>query len=119
MKTNFNIIIIISVVLALLFFSFLLQKNAESKAKEYFEIFNAAHLDNRIEEVDIAYKGVRIKLDDNREFIFFPYTDKTLNKANIFVYTAKKGDRIIKKAYADTIYLEKDNERLAYKFQKF
>lgn len=119
MKANSNVLRIFYSILILLFFAFLLQKQAKNKGKKYFEIFNSAYIDNRIEEVDIAYKGVRIRLDDDRCFIFYPYTDKFLNNGNIFVYTAKKGDRIIKEAYGDTIYLEKNTERLAYKFQKF
>lgn len=96
-----------------------IQYQAINKGKKHFEVFNAADIDNYIESVRIAYKGTEIKLDDGREFIFYPITDNNLNSGNIFNYTAEKGDKIVKKPYGNIVYLLKNNEKLAYKFQKF
>lgn len=91
----------------------------DQRANKHFESFYSAEIDSRIEAVGIAYKGTRMKLTDGREFVFYPFTDNRLNEGNIFNYTAEKEDRVVKKAYSDTLYLFKNDKKLAYIFKKF
>lgn len=96
-----------------------MQNRAKNQGVKHFEAFNAAEIDNRIESVRIAYKGTGMKLDDGREFVFFPLSDERLNESRIFNYSAEKGDRVEKKAFSDTLYLYQDGRRLKYTFTKF
>lgn len=91
----------------------------DQRANSHFEAFYSAEIDSQIESVRIAYKGTGMKLSDGREFVFYPFTDQDLNEGNIFNYTAKNGDKVIKKAYSDTLYLTKNDKKLAYTFKKF
>ena len=91
----------------------------DQRANTHFEAFYSAEIDSKIESVRIAYKGTGMKLSDGREFIFYPFTDENLNEGNIFNYTAENGDRVLKEAYSDTLYLVKENKKLAYTFKKF
>lgn len=90
----------------------------DQRANRHFEAFYLAEIDSQIESVRIAYKG-GMRLTDGREFVFYPFTDENLNEGNIFNYTAEKGDRVLKKAHADTLFLIKGREKLAYTFKKF
>lgn len=91
----------------------------DQRANSHFEAFYSAEIDSQIESVRIAYKGTGMKLSDGREFVFYPFTDQDLNEGNIFNYTAENGDKVIKKAYSDTLYLTKNDKKLAYTFKKF
>ena len=91
----------------------------DQRANIHFETFCSAEIDSQIESVRIAYKGTGMKLSDGREFVFYPYTDQNLNEGNIFNYTAEKEDKVVKKAYSDTLYLIKNDKKLAYTFKKF
>ncbi len=95
-----------------------MQIQTKNKGKKHFEVFNAAEIDNRIQSVRIAYKGTGLKLDDGREFVFYPLTDKKLNEGSIFVYTAESGDRVKKRAFSDTLYLYKGSKILKFNFIK-
>lgn len=96
-----------------------MQKQSRERGKSHFKAFYSAEIDSQIESVRIAYKGTGMKLSDGREFVFYPYTDKVLNAGNIFNQTAKNGDLVLKTAHSDTLYLIKENVKLAYTFQKF
>lgn len=96
-----------------------MQKQSRERGKSHFEAFYSAEIDSQIESVRIAYKGTGMKLVDGRTFVFYPFTDKNLNKGNIFNHTAEKGDLVLKDANSDTLYLIKRNKRLAYTFQRF
>lgn len=91
----------------------------DRRANKHFELFYSAEIDSQIESVRIAYKGTGLKLRDGREFVFYPFTDTDLNEGNIFNYTAEKEDKVVKKAYSDTLYLIKNDKKLAYTFKKF
>ena len=105
--------------LSLIGFGIWMQTNAVKKGNEHYEAFNSADIDNRIESVEIAFKGSSMKLNDGRHFVFYPYTDSRLNDQRIFNRTAEKGDRVKKRAFSDTLYLYKGNEVLAYTFKEF
>lgn len=89
------------------------------KANKHFEAFYSADIDSQIESVRIASKGTGMKLSDGRGFVFYPFTDQDLNEGSIFNYTTEKEDRVIKNAYSDTLYLIKNDKKLAYTFKKF
>ncbi len=95
-----------------------MQIKASKRHKNHFESFYSAEINSFINEVRIANHGVYLELSDGRKFIFYPYTNKVLNNNKIFNYTAQKGDKVVKRAYGDTLYLIKNNVELAYEFQK-
>jgi len=95
------------------------QIKSKERGKKHFEVFYSAEINSQIETVRIAYKGSGIKLTDDREFVFYPLTDKNFNNGRIFNQTAEKGDKIIKRAYEDTLYLHTQDGVLKYAFQKF
>ena len=103
----------------LICFGIWMQTNAINEGKKHFESFNSADIDNRIESVRIAHKGTGMKLDDGRDFVFYPYTDKGLNDGSKFNHTTESGDRVEKKAFSDTLYLYKGDKILTYTFTKF
>jgi hypothetical protein len=74
-----------------------MQIQGKERGRRYFETFYSAEIDSQIESVRIAYKGTGIKLTDGREFVFYPFTDNSLNEGNILNYTAEKEDRVVKK----------------------
>jgi len=106
---------IICIVLALF-----IQPKSKRRSQQNYETFYTASITGKVDSVRIAYRGVGLRLFDGKEYYFFPRTDRLLNNGNIFVYTAEKGDSIIKPAYGDTIYLKKTSgEVLRYTFIHF
>lgn len=94
-------------------------KNSQ-RGKEKFKNFNEANINGKLNEVKIGYKGsVFTLINDSTEYVFYPYTNQSINKAQIFNYIARKGDSIIKPAYSDTLKLIKSDEVLKYTFKKF
>ena len=100
-------------------FGALMQFQARERGREFFKAFNSAEIETDIESVKVAYKGTEVKLVDGRVFVFFPITDKELNNGKKFNYTAEQGDRVIKKAQSDTLYLITKEGELKYTFQRF
>lgn len=96
-----------------------MQMQGKERGRRHFETFYSAEIDSQIESVRIAYKGTGMKLSDGREFVFYPFTDQGFNEGNIFNNTAEKEDKVGKKAYSDTLYLIKNDKKLAYTFKKF
>lgn len=93
---------------------------ARERGKEYFKQFNEAKIDNVL-KVDsyIFAKGSGIKLENGLEYVFYPYTNRKLNEGKNFNRVAKKGDKIFKEPYSDTLFLFKKNKILKYTFIKF
>jgi len=50
-----------------------------------FSKFNAAEINNKVESIDTVSKRTGVKLDDGRQFVFYPFTDKSLNEGAIFI----------------------------------
>lgn len=96
-----------------------MQTKSKERGKRNFKDFYSTEINSQIESVGIKNKGSGIKLSNGQEFVFYPFTDDNLNGGNLFNYTAEKGDKIIKHAYSDTLYLIQDDRKLAYTFKKF
>lgn len=89
----------------------------DNKEKNYYNQFNKSNLDNSILSVDEYARGVKLHFE-NTEVVFYPITND-LNDNKIFLYTAQKGDKVLKKPYKDTLILEKkDGIILKYTFTK-
>ncbi|WP_312298287.1 hypothetical protein [Chryseobacterium sp.] len=89
----------------------------ENKGKEYYNQFNKSSINSTILDLNEYARGVKLHLD-NGEVIFYPITSE-LNENNIFIATAKKGDKVVKKPFQDTITLVRQNGvMLKYTFQK-
>lgn len=92
-----------------------LERNFENN----FKAFNKNNLEGVLTHVDIRYKGVGFKVDNNiHTYIFYPITDEKLNDGRIFNYFAEPGDSIYKPAYSDTLFLFKNGKAYRYTFQK-
>lgn len=105
---------------SILFFLIVWMQIRSSRVGQYhFDEFNSSNIDSEIKSVRIAYKGTGIRLIDGREFVFYPFTDNSLNNGSKFLYTAEKGDHIYKLAFSDTLYLVKRKMKFAYTFKKF
>ncbi|WBL42315.1 hypothetical protein PBT90_16385 [Algoriphagus halophytocola] len=113
------LIVGIFIIIILLPIGIWMQIKAKDRGLRHFETFYSAEIDSRIESIRIAFKGTGMKLSDGREFVFYPITDQVLNDGSIFNYTAEKKNRVIKKPYSDTMYLIKNDQKLAYTFKKF
>ena len=86
--------------------------------KTFFRDFDTANMDGVILQIERGYNGTLFQLDnDSKKYVFYPYLDKKLNESNNFLYTAEKGDSIIKPAYSDTLKLIKGNKVLKYEFK--
>jgi len=89
----------------------------EKQYVKNFEKFNQNNLNDTIINSDIRAKGVGLILERDT-LIFYPKTSN-LNDNNIFNYTAKKGDIVIKKPFQDTLTLKtKDGSIYKYTFMK-
>lgn len=107
-------------IIGIILIVFLLAYNqyiAREKGKKNFKIFDKAKIESTL-KIDsyIISKGSGIKLEDGSEYVFYPHTDRILNKNKIFNYEAKKGDKIIKEEYSDTLLLIKQGKVLKYTF---
>lgn len=109
----------LALLVILLFLAVFMQFRARLKGKEFFDDFNNADIDNQIEFLRVAYKGTQVRLIDGREFVFYPITDDKLNDSKIFIYNAQRGDKVIKKAFSDTLYLQTKEGVYLYTFKKF
>lgn len=95
------------------------QVKMKRTAATLFKEFNAATIDGTLEEVGYFSKSTAITFDDGKVYVFLPYTNTLLNKNKVFEQTAKKGDRVIKPAFSDTLYLySASNQKLKYTFAK-
>lgn len=87
---------------------------------KYYSTFNETDIIGKIQEVGIRHHGAFFKVgSNNREFVFYPYTNPILNDEQIFNYFASPGDSVFKAAYSDTLYLFKNGKEYKYTFQKF
>lgn len=88
----------------------------DKRDKKNYDDFNKSNLNDSIISLEEFARGIKIHLK-NETVIFYPLTGK-LNDNNIFSFTAKVGDRIIKKQFQDTLILQKKNG-LAFKYTFF
>lgn len=115
-----RIAIIVAAISVVVSIGIWMQVGARKKGAEHFREFNKAEIVGVIQSISIAYKGVELRVKgDSNIYIFYPYADDELNNSEIFDHTAKKGDSVIKRASADTLYLIKQDQTLKYTFSKF
>jgi hypothetical protein len=87
-------------------------------SKEYDQFFNS-NLNGIIEKVSIKYHGSSFSLKgNNKEYVFYPYTDERLNNGKVFENFANKGDSILKPSQSDTLILVKQTKVYKYTFHK-
>jgi len=80
----------------------------DNREKKYFNQFNKMSINDTILDLNEFSRGVKLHFKNN-EVGFYPLTS-TLNENNIFFFTAKKGDKILKKTFQDTLTLVKKME---------
>jgi len=83
-------------------------KYMDNREKKYFNQFNKMSINDTILDLNEFSRGVKLHFKNN-EVGFYPLTS-TLNENNIFFFTAKKGDKILKKTFQDTLTLVKKME---------
>lgn len=77
--------------------------------------FNRSNLDGVILDLKEYARGVKLQFEHDT-VVFYPQTSK-LNDNNIFIFTAKKGDKVVKKPFQDTLLLQtKNGLKLKYTF---
>lgn len=85
--------------------------------KEYYSQFNQSNLNDTIVKIGTYARGDQLQFKD-KTVIFYPLTSP-INGNNIFRFTAKKGDRVIKRPFQDTLTLKKtDGSDYKYTFMK-
>ncbi|MBB6329591.1 uncharacterized protein YpmB [Chryseobacterium sediminis] len=114
---NKKLLILITIV-AIIFFYFYYGGNyMDNRDRKNFNQFNKMSINDTILDLKEYARGVKLYFK-NGEIVFYPKTS-TLNENNIFLFTAKKGDKVLKKAFKDTLTLEKkDGVILKYTFMK-
>jgi len=108
----------IIILIAASIYLFIALKIGSKRTVNSYNHFNSSNLNGELEYVEIKYHKSAFKIlgvDD--EFCFDPITSE-LNDNKKFLYTAQKGDIIIKKAFSDTLKLKKDDKIYQYKFRK-
>ncbi len=112
-------IIFITAFLILLSVYFIYSAQSMDKRDDYnYELFNKSNLNGHVKELSSYARGIKLSVKNN-EVVFYPLTSK-LNDNNIFLFTAEKGDLIIKVPFQDTLIVKKKNGAvLRYTFLKF
>jgi hypothetical protein len=112
--------VILYIGIGILILSFLSYQSyrVRQKGKKDFEMFYTSVLDGEISSIAISVGVVYLQLDNAlTEYAFIPRTSE-LNKNQIFSHIARKGDKVIKPAYSDTLKLVKGDKVYLYTFQK-
>ncbi|PVV56430.1 hypothetical protein [Chryseobacterium sp. HMWF035] len=105
------------VIFMLFLFNYFMENRMDKIHADRFNDFNRSDLNGIILDFSTNRRDTEIKLD-NDTVNFFPVTS-SLNNNNIFGFTAKKGDSIIKNAFNDTLILKKSNGKIfKYTFLK-
>jgi len=89
------------------------------QSKKDFKDFNKAEINGKIVSIGIAHHKAIFKVNnDEQSFIFSPYVDDKLNAGKIFDLFARIGDRVIKHAGSDTLYLIRSEKVYKYTFDR-
>lgn len=89
----------------------------DERARKEYKQFKTTSINHVILDIYPYARGVKLRFD-NGEILFYPLTS-ALNENNIFIFTAQKGDRVLKKPSQDTLTLiKKDGTMLKYTFSK-
>jgi hypothetical protein len=111
--------LIVTIAAGMIMLTILGSKYQTKMGQEDFKHFNNAYIEGIIKSVYIKHHGSGFKIEsDSRDFVFYPYTDKTLNEGHIFHHFAEPRDKVIKSAFSDTLYLIKDRKVYKYTFQR-
>jgi len=108
-------IVLASVVLGILA---AVQIYSRKRGAENYTSFNSANIDGVLEKTYVKFKGVGFTMEDGSEYVFYPYKSE-LNSFKNFDRFASKGDRVLKLAHSDTLFLFKEGKRYKFTFIKF
>lgn len=100
--------------LPIFFFLFLLvpftiwnNKRVRMTAKINSQTFREANINSKLKSARRGYKGVVFEvMNDEREFVFYTY--------GFFLKRVQKGDMIIKKPFADTLYVIHNSDTISF-----
>ncbi|HTE34724.1 MAG TPA: hypothetical protein VK666_30310 [Chryseolinea sp.] len=113
-----KVLILIGIGLVILSFLAYQSVRAKRKGKKQFEVFYASNLNSEISSITVSVGGVYFRLsNDSTQYVFFPRTSD-VNGNTIFEHIAERGDLLVKKSYADTLKLVKEDKVYLYTFQK-
>lgn len=114
-----NLILVIFISTIILVYLFASRNYLNRKFENNFKTFYDNNLEGVLTYVDIKYKGVGFRLENNEQtYVFYPITNQDINDGKIFNYFAEPGDSIYKPAYSDTLFLFKNERVYRYTFQK-
>ena len=109
---------IIGIVIVLLVYTYYANISMDNRDRDNYINFNKSNLNNTITDLEEYARGVKLH-SGSKAFVFYPKTSKA-NDNNIFIFTAKIGDKVIKKPFEDTLILKtNDNKIYKYTFFKF
>ncbi|ALM49502.1 hypothetical protein AMR72_11690 [Flavobacterium psychrophilum] len=91
---------------------------SRKRGAENYTSFNSAYIDGVLEKTYFKFKGVGFTMEDGSEYVFYPYKSE-LNSFKNFDRFASKGDRVLKLAHSDTLFLFKEGKRYKFTFIKF
>ena len=118
--TSKNKKIALFIVLAVLFISlvYLTSNHSSTYYAKKFMILDSSYLKGVIVEIQDQTRDENFKLNtSNHKYIIKSITNTELNRNTFFGSIAEIGDSIYKEAYADTLYLFKQNgEEYAFEF---
>ncbi len=115
---NKKVFFFIPIFIILILYFYYASNSMDNRDQHNYEYFIKSDLRGTVIESKEYARGVKLQLE-NKTVVFYPMTSN-LNENNIFLFTVKKGDSIIKKPFQDTLILKKKNGTFfKYTFFKF
>lgn len=115
---NKKVFFFIPILIMLILCFYYANNSMDNRDQHNYEYFIKSDLKDTVIEAKEYARGVKLQLE-NKTVVFYP-TTSNLNENNIFLFTAKKGDSIIKEPFQDTLILKKKNGIFfKYTFFKF
>jgi hypothetical protein len=113
-----KVYVVIILLIAISLYLFIALKIGGERAGNLYYHFNTSSINGELEYVEIKYHNSAFKIiGEDDEYCFDPITSE-LNDYKIFLYTAEKGDLVIKEAHSDILRLKKkDGKVYMYKFR--
>ncbi|PQA96421.1 hypothetical protein SAMN05421796_101409 [Chryseobacterium piscicola] len=112
-----GILLLIGFIFVIMLYFYYGGKYMDNKEEKNYIQFNKKEINGNILDLKEYARGAKLRFKEG-EVIFYPLTSQ-LNENNIFLYTAKKGDKVLKRPYQDTLTLVKENGViLKYTFMK-
>ena len=119
MNFKANKLVLLFLIGIILIIGYFVGRNGREVAVETFQQFDSNNINGIISYVGVKYHGACFKLQgDEKTYIFHPSFEHKLDGMHDFTNFAKPGDKIVKQAYGDTLYLIKGESKFRYTFMR-